>query len=343
MTVLTREAIAATQQFTLDQAEMHSLTPEAIDAGARFTLAPDSERNWLTAVQNSNEFLSKLDVDTCDAQVVENLYSEEMGLVSGRTDTNEKDRPTTDLAGLMGISYTAVKTQHDTHITFDEYNRWARRNRAKFQAYIAEKRAASKSNDMMKIAWHGKEVAKTTDKAKNPLGQDVNIGFIERVRKHYPQNIIDGTEEGITIGKGGTYESLDQAVIAMKAMIPKELQNGLELYASDEFFVDRDMKMVEKVTVTEAGDKSLQKVFTTVAGGIHAETPPFFPDNTLILTSPKNLAIRTQEGSVRVGMKKNHARSREEFYNEANEFYAVKDYRKIVILTNVKLVDAEEA
>jgi len=338
MSVLTREAMAATSQFLQDQAAMHNLSVEAIESGARFTLSPDTERHWLTAVQNSNRFLAKLDVDTCDAQVVENLYSDELGLVSGRTDTEKNERETTDLAGLKNIRYTAEKTQHDTHITFDEYNRWARRNRAKFQAYINSKRSASKGNDMLKIAWHGREVAKTTDKIKNPLGEDVNIGFIERVRLHYPQNIIDGAEEQITIGKGGTYESLDQIVIAMKAMIPKEFQDGLELYASDEFFIDRDMKLVEKVTVTEAGDKSLQKVFTTVAGGIHAETPPFFPEGTLILTSPKNLAIRTQEGSVRVGVMKNHARSRDEFYHESNEFYAVKNYRKIAILTNVKLV-----
>lgn len=341
-TVLSKQAVEASSQFIAKQSDLHGISSDAIESGTHFTLEADRETEWLTAVQNSNAFLAKLDVDTCDAQVVDNLNGEDMDLASGRTDTESKDRTTTSLAGIKNVRYTAETTQHDTHITFKEYNRWARQNRRKFQSYISAKRSASKGNDMMKIAWHGEKVAAKTDKKANPLGQDVNIGFIQRVKTHYPQNHIDGKAEKITIGKGGTYPSLDAAAIAMKALIPKELQNGLELYASDEFFIDRDMKLVEKATVTEAGDKSLQKVFTTVAGGIHAETPPFFPDECLILTSPKNLAIRTQEQSVQVGMVKNHPRSREEFYHESNEFYAVKDYRKCVVITGVTLVDSAE-
>ena len=337
--ILSKEAAKLSAQFYTRQSEMHGISVEAIEEGAHFSLEADREVEWLTAVQNSNEFLAKIDVDTCDAQVVDHLSGEDMDLASGRTDTESEDRKTTDLAGLSDIRYTAETTQHDTHISFSQYNNWARRNRNLFQRYISEKRAASKGNDMLKIAWHGEKVSKKTDKKANPLGQDVNIGFIQRIKTHYPQNHIDGATEAITIGKGGTYLSLDAAVIAMKAMIPKHLQNDLELYASDEFFIDRDMKLVEKATITEAGDRSLQKVFTTVAGGIHAETPPFFPEGTLLLTSPKNLAIRTQEGSINVGMVKNHPRSREEFYHEANEFYAVKNYEKAVVLVNVKVAD----
>lgn len=344
--ILSKEAIQLSSQFYERQADLHGIAVESIESGAHFTLEPDREVEWLTAVQNSNAFLAKIDVDTCEAQVIDNLSGEDMDLASGRTDTEAEDRTTTNLAGLSAIRYTAETTQHDTHITFKEYNNWARRNRKYFQRYISDKRAASKGNDMMKIAWHGEKVEKKTDKKANPLGQDVNIGFIQRIKTHYPQNYIDGAVdgegEGITIGKGGTYASLDAAVIAMKAMIPKHFQDGLELYASEEFFVHRDMKMVEKATVTEAGDKSLQKVFTTVAGGIHAETPPFFKEGTLLLTSPKNLAIRTQEGSVNVGMVKNHPRSREEFYHEANEFFAVKNYEKAVVLVNIKLAEGTD-
>lgn len=340
--ILSKDAVQLSTQFYERQAELHGISAETIESGAHFTLEPDREVEWIAAVQNSNEFLAKIDVDTCESQVIDNLSGEDMDLASGRTDTESEERKTTNLAGLSNIRYTAETTQHDTHISFKEYNKWARRNRKYFQRYISEKRAASKGNDMMKIAWHGEKVSKKTDKKANPLGQDVNIGFIQRIKTHYPQNYIDGAAEAITIGKGGTYESLDAAVIAMKAMIPKHFRDGLELYASDEFFVDRDMKMVEKATVTEAGDKSLQKVFTTVAGGIHAETPPFFPDGTLLLTSPKNLAIRTQEGSVNVGMVKNHTRSREEFYHEANEFFGVKNYEKAVVLVNVALADGAD-
>lgn len=337
--ILSKEATQLSTQYYETQSDLHGVSVEAIESGAHFTLEPDKEVEWVTAVQNSNAFLAKIDVDTCESQVVDNIGAEDMDLASGRTDTENEDRQTTNLAGLSNIRYTAETTQHDTHISFREYNNWARRNRKLFQRYISEKRAASKGNDMMKIAWHGERVAKKTDKKANPLGQDVNIGFLHRIKKHFPENYIDGAAESITIGKGGTYESLDAALIAMRAMIPEHLRDGLELYASEEFFVDRDMKMVEKMTITEAGNQSLQKVFTTVAGGTHAETPPFFPEGTLLLTSPKNLAIRTQEGSVHIGMVKNHPRSCEEFYHESNEFFAVKNYAKAVVLVNVKVAN----
>lgn len=332
---LTNEASREVDEYFARQAELNQISISSVSEGAFFTVVPEVEHNWVTAVSESDSFLKRIDLDTCTSQVVNDLGPDEMALVSGRTNTEEDDRKTTSIAGVKGVRYVAEPTDHDTHISYAELNKWTRRNGARFQRLIANRRAASKGNDLLKIGWHGKSVESNTDPIKNPLGQDVNIGWIERVRKHKPEHLLDGSN--ITIGEGGTYKSLDALVIAMRAQIPKEKQADLELFASAEYFEDRAMKLVETQTVTERGDGSLLRAEYLLAGGIKGSTPNYFPDKTIILTNPKNLAHRTQEGSVRQAIENNHKRSRQEHFLQSNEFYAVKDYDAIIIMEGVTL------
>lgn len=341
-TNLSKDALKALNAYKTQQAKNNNLPVEYLDGGAFFKVIPEVEHKWIDGVQSAHDFLEQIRMETGPTQVVNSLDMAEVGLVSGRTNTDEEDRKTTSLAGVSGVEYIARATDHDTHISFAELNKWSRRNRDKFQLFVQKRRTASKANDIVKIGWHGKEAAAVTNKEKNPLGQDVNIGWIERVRQNKSDNIIDGAANNITIGEGGTYESLDAAVIALKAQIPKHKQKGLKLFASAEFFEDRAMRLVEKQTITEAGEGKLLQAEYLLAGGIIGETPDYFPDNTLILTNPKNLVFYTQEGSVRQGMRENHPRSRQEHYLQSNEFYAVGDYEAIIILENALVNRGDE-
>ncbi|WP_350669754.1 P2 family phage major capsid protein, partial [Pseudoalteromonas sp. 43-MNA-CIBAN-0464] len=61
--------------------------------------------------------------------------------------------------------------------------------------------------DIIKIGFHGTSAADTTNRTTNTMLQDVNIGWLQLIRRDAPERAISegATVDEIRIGAGGDY------------------------------------------------------------------------------------------------------------------------------------------
>lgn len=336
---LNTQARAGISAFFANQAELNGISASAVGEGMSFSIVPKVEYRWVKGIQSAHEFLKRITMDTCDEMIVNDLGYESGGIVSGRTDTDSKDRQTKSLGSVKGVEYKCVVVDHDTHIKFSDLNRWSERDRQKFLEFINERRRASKANDIVMIGWHGTSVAVNTDATKNPLGQDVNKGWIQHTRENKPENLLT---DAITIGKGGDYANLDAFAIALEAQIPTQKRKDLVCLASADLVDVRTMGLAESSDVTEIAGKKVRLAQNFLANGTEVISPDFFPENTVIITRLENLHHLTKKGSSTLDPVTNSKRSRLELYNQSLETYALGDFEQIIIATNVKPYVAAE-
>lgn len=329
---LNSTAEAGLQAFFQNQAQLNNVSFEFVSKGNLFSVVPTVEHRWIAGLQDASPFLRRITVTTCDEMIVNDLNYEAGGIVSGRTNTEKNDRKTKALGTVKGFKYECVVIDHDTHIKFSELNQWSTNDRKKFLDRIAERRRTSKANDIVMIGWHGEKAAEETDGDKNPLGQDVAVGWIQHVRNNKPENVLDTP---ITIGKGGDYANLDALAIALEAQIPMHKRKDLICLASSDLIDARSMGLAEKADVSETAGRKVSLAATYLSNGTEVLTPDFFPEKTVIITRLQNLHHLTKKGSTNIHPHVNSARSQLELFNQALETYAIGDYDQIIIAENV--------
>ncbi|MBD4604815.1 capsid protein, partial [Xanthomonas citri pv. citri] len=79
-----------------------------------------------------------------------------------------------------------------------------------FQTRLSNSIAVQQGLDRIMIGFNGTSAAVTTDLATNPLLQDVNIGWLQKMRASAPDRVIEEGEAGsgkVTIGATGDYKT----------------------------------------------------------------------------------------------------------------------------------------
>jgi P2 family phage major capsid protein len=224
----------------------------------------------------------------------------------------------------------------DVHITYSKLDKWRNRTPQQYGEMYSQKYRDALTNDRIRIGWHGVSIAVETDPVANPNGEDVNKGWIQKVREEAPEQI---DEDGVTYGHvNADFRNLDVVVENAKQMIPEHLRDDSELVA----FISSDLMAANRLSALAAnGNTASEKLLVDenrvvgVFAGLKAITPPFFPSGTVIVTYPENLSIYLQEGSLRRSIKDNPQRNRVEDYNSENVDYIVEEEQAIGIITNV--------
>jgi P2 family phage major capsid protein len=191
--------------------------------------------------------------------------------------------------------------------------------------------------DRIMTGWNGTNAAPETDRTANPLLQDVNIGWLEKVRKNAPSRMMgyasDGTAttDEFTIGDGGDYGTLDALAFDVMSNLLDPWHIGgddLVLIIGRELWVNHGLTLYnDNRAATEKN--ALQVWFANEAiGGLRTVTVPFFPPRGLVITSYDNLSIYFQTGAVRRAIIDNPKRDRVEEYLSSNDAYVVEDYGK---------------
>lgn len=265
------------------------------------------------------------------------------GPVTGRTNTNTKDREAHHLLGLDGLDYELFDTHSDVALKYSSIDAWA-----KFKDFAQRYSAAVQRQiglDRLMIGWNGIKAAADTDRTANPLLQDVNKGWLQIVRDQAPQQILtEGATPGkIQIGGLGDYKNLDSLVFDVSLMIDEEYRDGGDLVA----IIGRDLLAHDKgklyaaqgQTPTEKERLELAQVIATY-GGLPSYTCPFFPSKGVVVTSFNNLSIYFQDTSWRRHLLENPKRSQTEDYNSRNEGYVVEQLGKFAAIeaANVEFV-----
>lgn len=204
--------------------------------------------------------------------------------------------------------------------------------------------------DRIMIGFNGVKRAKTSNRAENPLLQDVNKGWLQKIREDAPDHVMgsktaeDGTTtaEPVKVGPGGKYVNLDAMVMdAVNELIDVEYQDDDELVVvcgrellSDKYFplVNKEQDNSEKI----AADLIISQ---KRMGGLQAVRAPYFPANALLITRLDNLSIYWQEDTRRRSVIENPKRDRIENFESVNEAYVVEDYRCAALVENIEIGD----
>lgn len=283
----------------------------------------------------SAEFLQHIDTQLVDDLVGQAVTIGVNGSVTGRagveTDAT-KSRQTKDPHGLTKREYRCYPVECGTHITWQRMDMWAKFPdfHQRFRAHVQQAIAL----DIIKIGWNGTSAADVTDIVANPMLQDVNIGWMELVRRDNAGNAISDGEQKvgeIRIGEGGDYENLDQAVHDLLGGIPLHKRIGLVAIIGDELLAKEKNKLYAKQahTPSEKEKIELEQIIETY-GSLRTYKIPFFPERGILITSFDNLCHYIQAGSTRTHIENNHKQKRIEDYQSRNDCYYINDLEKIV-------------
>lgn len=322
------------------------------DVGSKYTAEPSVAQTVETKIQESSAFLTRVNVVPVDEQSGERLGLGIGATVAGTTDTTKKEREPTDPTYIDGEGYKCTQTNFDTALGYEKLDLWAKFQ--DFQIRIRDAIIKRQALDRIMIGFNGERREKTSDRLTYPLLQDVNIGWLEKIRREAPVRVLskivgsDGTviSQKVRIGKGGDFKNLDALVMgAVSEKIEPWYQDDTELVVicgrslmADKYFpiVNRDQPNSEAL----AADLIISQ---KRIGGLPAVQAPFFPANAILITRLDNLSIYWQDGTRRRAVIDNPKRDRIENFESVNEAYVIEDYDCVALIENIEVLEAEDA
>lgn len=201
----------------------------ADDTSKAFAVAPSVQQKLESAMQESSEFLQRINIIPVDEMQGEKLGLSLSGPIASRTNTDSKDRQTRDLSGINARGYHCQQTNYDSHLKYALIDAWAKF--PDFQIRVARMLAQRQALDRMCIGFNGVAIEPDTDLAANPLLQDVNKGWLQKMREEAPQSVMhEGKVAGkVVIGAAGDFKNLDAAVFDAKQMLDPWHRNNPNL------------------------------------------------------------------------------------------------------------------
>jgi P2 family phage major capsid protein len=304
-----------------------------------FTVVPTIQQKLWDKVQESSAFLQLINMIMV-AEMSGSLVG--MGInstIAGRTDTAANDRLGSDPTDLDERVYNLQFTEFDVAILWAKLDQWAKFPdfQVRWAALIARRIAL----DLIMVGWNGVSIAKPTNRATYPLLQDVNKGWLQKMREQNAARVMtDGATPGhIYYGTGGDYLNLDALVYdAKNTLLPTWAKDdtGLVAICNSNLLHDKYFPLVNKdqdAQNTLATDVILS---TKRLGGLQAMAVPYFPDGKIFITRPDNLSIYAQEGKHRRHILDNPKRARLEDYQSDNLDYVIEDLEYGCLIENIE-------
>ena len=305
-----------------------------------FNVTPSVQQKLENKIQESSAFLSKINIVG-----VREMWGDKLGLgvtgpIASRTDTTTKERQTRDVHTLDERRYTCVQTNYDTHLRYATIDAWAKF--PDFQARVRDAIVKRQALDRMMIGFHGASAAADTNLTTNPLLQDVNIGWLKHIETDAAARVLTGgaTAGSVKVGATGDYKNLDALVFDNIQLLDPWFCDdpGLVAMMGRDLVHDKYFPMVntqQAPTETLAADIVISQ---KRMGGLQAVGVPFFPANTILITSFSNLSIYYQDSARRRHLIDNPKRDRIENYESSNDAFVVEEYGACALVKNIELV-----
>lgn len=310
----------------------------------KFTVTPSVQQKLETKVQESSDFLSRINVYGVAEQEAEKIGLGVSGPVASTTDTSQQDRQTSDISTLDGRRYRCEQTNSDTHITYQKLDAWAKF--PDFQTRIRDAIIKRQALDRIMIGFNGVSRAATSNRVTNPMLQDVNKGWLQNLREQAPQRVMEEGKKAagkIIVGAGGDYGNLDALVFdVVNQLVEPWYAEDPELVVvcgrsllADKYFplVNKDRDPTQQI----AADLIISQ---KRIGNLPAVRVPYFPANALLVTRLDNLSIYYQEGGRRRTILDNAKRDRIENYESSNDAYVIEDLACAAMAENIALAAA---
>lgn len=311
------------------------------DVTTKFTAAPSVAQTLETRIQESSQFLSSINMYGVGEQSGEKIGLNIDGVIAGTTDTNVQDREPRDPSSLDDRGYFCTQTNFDTALKYQKLDQWAKFK--DFQAKIRDAIIKAMALNRIMIGWNGISRAATSNPVTSPLLQDVNIGWLQKMRTENAARVISEVTPAsgqITIGAGLNFENIDALVFSMVSeFIQPWYQEDPELVVvcGRQLLADKYFPIINK---PNAPTEMLAADIVTSQkriGNLPAVRVPFFPANGLMVTRLDNLSIYWQEGTRRRSVVDNAKRDRIENYESVNEAYVIEDLGCAAMAENIVL------
>lgn len=319
---------------------------EVESATVTYTVAPTPAQKLEKAIQESNAFLSKINIIPVDEPEGEAILLGVNGPTASRTKTDPatgKKRKPRDVSALSKDTYACKKTNFDTAFPYAKLDAWAKF--PEFQTMLSGAIAVQQGLDRIMIGFNGTSAQDDTDLAANPMLQDVNIGWLQKIRVGAPDQVISEGEAvagKVTVGATGDYKTLDGLVFdAIQLLAPwHRKRKDLVVIVDPQLLHEKQLKAVEKGAASNVEENAADEVVTKGRlGGLPIELDaPFFIDGGVLITPLSNLSIYVQSGKRR-----RHIRDEPDFdqvadYQSSNEAYVIEDFGAIALVENIEKV-----
>lgn len=324
-----------------------------------FTVSPSALVTIEKKTQESNDFLNKINVITVDEQSGYTVGEADFVGTASTTNTYEYDREPWD--GSSGDYYLDKKTEIDAHnayfceqTNFDVSFSYSRldtlANRKNFSESLNNQLLVRRGLDRISIGFNGTHRSASSNRTENKLLQDVNVGWLQHLRDRNQKNCLTELLPGsgqIKVGKNVSmsegYSSIDNlasdlfyTLMPLRYRETSEMvvltgrENTTNKYTS---LLDETKDIPTELVAFNLLNKS-RKI-----GGLRVVSVPFFPENSLMITSLDNLSVYIHGSSNRKMIIDNPKRDRIEIYDSVNEAYVIEDIDAAVLADNIIFVD----
>lgn len=329
MYVLSAQTQTALQGFRERVAELNGVS----NLSAPFEVAPQPEQRLIEAYQQATDFLKKINI-----VLVRDAHGQKLGLgsttpIASTTDTRIQPRRPTTLGELEAVDdYLCTQTDFDVGYDWRVIDNWS--SLTDFQVRLANLSVKRIAQDRQRIGFNGTHRAKTSNKQLYPNLQDVNVGWLEKIRQYSPERHL----KDIKIGKNQEFKNLDALVeTAKNELIGEQHRNAddLVVITTSSLITDKALQLINQnhsPTEQTAANTLYQR---KLLGTMPTDTPSYFPTGSILITSYDNLSIYQQRGTHRRHIKDEPEWNRTADYQSINESYVVEDYSKVVLFDNV--------
>lgn len=337
----------------------------------QFSLSPTAEQRLEDLQREAVGFLQRINVIGVRDLVGQVIGLGANNLVAGRTSGTRDPK----YAGkLQDRSFQLYDTEFDTAMPWNLIDTWSKF--PDFTARYANQVAISVALSRIMVGWHGTSVAPDTDPDKNPLGEDVNIGWLQKLRLERADHVMGRatvTANGVTTATGaaapiyigpnanhaeGDYKNIDALAYDLIAGMPSWARASTDhvVLVSQNLVDEKYFPMVNRPLAgtidggRSTGDQVVSDIIMSQKqiGGRPAAIVPFFPEGTIAITplgkpgatDTSNLSIYYQDGSRRRFIKDEPQNKRSLVdYNSVNEGYVIEHTDYMTMAENITFGD----
>lgn len=317
-----------------NQAELNGIP----DATAKFSIEPSVAQKLEDRIRENSGFLQQINIYLVDQQKGQKLGLDVGSPVASTQDTTVAKRDPTDPSSLDDQLYECTQTNFDTFLRYAKLDQWAKF--PDFEIRVRNLITKQQARDRIMIGFNGTSRAATSDLASNPLLQDVNVGWLEKLRQQAPERVLSAPKVGDQAGSD--YKNVD-------AMVMDSTNNLIaDWYADDPdivAIVGRNLVSDKYVALANDHNAPTEKVaLDTImtnkqVGGKKAVMVPFFPANATMITRLDNLSIYAQEGTRRRHIKDEPEWDRVTDYQSDNEAFVIEDTSAACLVENISVPD----
>lgn len=331
--MFSNESYAAYLSYLDQQAKLNGVRREG--ASLNFSVNPAVQQKLEAAKMESSPFLKQINAFGVTDQEGEKVIGSVNGpIASTNTSTTDRRQPQ-KVHDETSDKYRCEQTNWDTFVSYSWLDVWA--GHPEFQLMISNLIAQQEANDRLMVGFNGIKRAEISDKVANPLLQDVNVGWLQKLRDRAPQRVMNDVSVTSRDGSGkiikqGTYANYDALVYdAVNSLLdpwhrraPGLLAiTGYQLSSQKNFKIMNQHSEQSPNMEMLAGNELLK---LSSLGGLPTMQVPFFPDGDILITTFKNLSVYWQKGRYRRVIKDEPEYNRIATYSSGNEGYVIEDY-----------------